>query len=125
MREQRNWPVLLKRRRLAEDYWRSIPPERVDLDQVWSSRIWEQRIGPYQPCGAIGCLAGWLYSMPEIRESSRTWVGTIEVVSEWLDCSDDVFSSRRHPNQPQHEEAADRLHALVVEAEARVREQQP
>ena len=58
--------VFLKRRRLARDYWLNVPPAMVNLDLYGFDQLVNEGLG--QKCGSVGCLAGWLQTMPEFRE---------------------------------------------------------
>ena len=115
--------MIRKRRALARDYIANVPEEWVNLDHVmvdangdgiFPFERWE---GLQNPCGAVGCVLGWLTTMPELREWARL---TRNGVGEWgvrkfLGISDLVcglFTVRTRYAIPQKQEAMERMERL-------------
>jgi len=78
-RELQQWQVFLKRRKMIHNYMQHIPQDRVNLDvfidgsSTDAVEYKDQVKAHYKAiglsvlnCGTVGCLAGWLLTMPDI-----------------------------------------------------------
>ena len=128
----------LKHLRMARDFMQCVPEKRLKL---WDIGAYLTGIGFDQPsCDSVGCLGGWLQTMPEVREyaqakggyEGRTWFG-FDVVAEWLGLVNsnstgrayvqgqiphDMFATSMSKGKvPEKQEALNRLDYLIHEAE--------
>src|SRR5215203_3588212 len=133
----------LKRRRLALDYFRQIPDEKVLLEHYVDGRnnpAAEQRhlqsegLDALQ-CGTMACLAGWLWTMPEYRDwcrERRIQIANSFNTAQYLGCREvaGIFSRRCNGvdgpaalcrNVTDKTLAVRRLEKLVAESEREVR----
>ena len=58
----------LKRLQGFRDYWLNIPPGHVDLATVGGENLHLEGLDNLRNCYSVGCLAGWLTTMPEFRQ---------------------------------------------------------
>ena len=129
----------LKRRRLALDYFRHIPEEKVLLKHYVDGRKHpeaEQRHLQSEgldalECGTLACLAGWLWTMPEYRDWCRErhmQIANSFNTSQYLGCRQTagIFSRRCNgvdgpaamcPDVTDKTLAVRRLEQLVAESE--------
>jgi hypothetical protein len=111
---------------LARNYWMNVPKDMVDLDK-WGIRSLTNT-GLSQECGSVGCVAGWLQTMPEFREykdkAKIDYLFADDALAEWLGMTERItFALRKNLSIPQWEEGLQRLDALVKEAEDKVKEE--
>lgn len=99
--------VKVKWRRLALDYFRQIPDEKIRLEHYVDGRgspAAEQRHFQSEgldalQCGTMACLAGWLWTMPEYRDwcrERRIQITSSFNTSQFLGCREiaGIFSRR-------------------------------
>ncbi len=119
----------LKRLELAHDYMLNVPERLIALNAIGFGLT---GCGLTQECGVVGCLGGWLGTMPEVREfaeiapDEKLRAG-FQNVADWLGVHNDssredwLFSGRRKRSVPEKEEALQRLRVLI--AQERVKEE--
>ena len=49
------------------DYWLNIPPSHVNLQTTGIAFLRLEGLDNLRNCHSVGCLAGWLTTMPEFR----------------------------------------------------------
>lgn len=133
--------VYRTRRVLVRDYFLDIPESRIDLNSFGFNVLTAEGLG--QGCGAVGCIAGWLQTMPEFRAWKKVYVQDgvpltkdqmrnnfnaflynlekflgIHSRNSWM------FSSRRYRNIPQKSEALGRLEELQTTPIVRYEEEE-
>jgi len=116
--------VIRKRRELSLQYFRHIPETWVHLDIVMEDAhgsfitFWKRPHGLHNTCGAVGCVMGWLSTMPEVREwVQETQISEIDsgyILAKFLGVEDAIglFGERASPDISQKEEAIQRLERL-------------
>ena len=121
--------VIRKRRALARDYFANVPEKWISLDTFNFYKLTQE--GLSNTCGAVGCLAGWLQTMPEFRlwakqgkkhlpwrfdENNGAFLSALYeffgVVVNGRGVNPGLFGSRRSPSIPQKQEAMERLDRL-------------
>ena len=111
----------LKRLELAHDYILNVPERLVDLNEIGFELTGH---GLTQKCGVVGCLGGWLGTMPEVREFAgiapdKELRAGFDFVAEWLgvhnnsERDDWLFRPRLNRSIPEKEEALQRLQVLI------------
>lgn len=61
--------TFLNRSLKALAYWKTVPKKLVDMDTFGFSDLTMCGTGRYaKSCGSVGCLAGWLQTMPSFRK---------------------------------------------------------
>jgi len=113
--------IKLKRLQLAYNYMLNVPEELINLHDTGFELTGQ---GLTQKCGVVGCLGGWLGTMPEIREfagikpNKKLRVG-FHTIANWLSVHNDsgredwLFSVRLKHSIPEKEEALLRLQVLI------------
>lgn len=128
--------VKLKRARLARDYWRQIPPEKVcpRLSEFVSGEgfingwVFEDAVGlDALQCEAVACLGGWLITMPEAIKAyggpGRSLISRFTHLIDWLGVPlDQPLFAQRRPNESgtDWEVALKRLDDWIAELEREV-----
>ena len=127
-----NWRLFLRRRRAARRYFAGIPARKIDLDVFLEikkdgSDALIKRSGHKNYCGTVGCLAGWLCTMPGVPKDDRSFCGLKRFFGIACDEAADIgsyyayFGSRQNIDLSQRAEAMQRLDRMVKYAENKVR----
>lgn len=58
----------LKRILGVRDFWLNVPPKRVEMSRIGDRQLILDGLDNLRHCEAIGCLAGWIQTMPEFRQ---------------------------------------------------------
>jgi hypothetical protein len=136
--------VFLKRRMEARDYFLNIPAARVNLDKWVMAPTAEQEFHHRRAvgldamqCGAVACLAGWLWTMPSYQDWVKTstaydhhdsavllerylgvqYSGGSSMTERPFTCRVDL-NDQKAGDKTDYQLAVERLEALVAEAEA-------
>lgn len=74
------------RRAGAREYFSKIPEVSIDLNIYGLQLLKAEGLG--HKCGAVGCVAGWLQTMPEFRAWQKGHHGLANVIIQYEDEED-------------------------------------